>query len=201
MTHDELVAHAARWLRKRKRLPVVLQDVHCTCTSEQPDAIGWTTSGFSTLVECKTSASDLLRDFDKPFRRAPERGMGFERFYAFPSGFVDAHPKWWPVDRVREVPWFKGWGVIEFDSRGRLIFVHRSSQFHERNDRDERALLVQAVRKATEGWGRKTFGDIAPPMVDGDPHPSASKVIRMLREENLRFRTRLRILERLGAKE
>jgi hypothetical protein len=184
MTHDQLVTLAAAWLRKKKRVAVVLQDVRCMMTSEQPDVIGWGNAGFSVLVEVKASPGDLLRDADKTFRKAPERGMGYTRWYAFEKGFLESYPS-----SRNHIP--GSWGIVEIDEKGRAKELHKPSPFHVRNERDERVLLVQAVRKATEGWGRKTFGEIAPPMLDGDPHPSASKVIRELRTENLRLRREL----------
>lgn len=100
--------------------------------------------------------------------------MGYERIFAFPSGFMKAYP-----NVVNHLP--GGWGIVEFDDKGKAKVIRKGTPFYERNDRAERALLVQGVRKATEGWGRKTFGDLAPEMTDGDPHPTASKVIRELR--------------------
>lgn len=184
MTHDELVKLAARWLRIRKRHPVVLEDVRCFATSEQPDVIGWTNAGFSTLIEAKVSPSDALRDEHKTFRKQPSRGMGYERIFAFPAGFMSRYPS-----VVNHLP--GGWGIVEFDDKGRAKVIRKGTPFFERNDRAERALLVQGVRKATEGWGRKTFGDLAPEMTDGDPHPTASKVIRDLRIENRKLRDQL----------
>lgn len=185
MTHDELIEHAARWLRKRKRLPVVLQDVKTVMTSEQPDVIGWTNTGFSTLIECKVFPGDALRDKDKPFRRAPSTGMGFERYFAFPKGFLEHYP-----NTKNHLP--GAWGILEFDDKGKVTIVQKSAQFYERNDRCERSLLVQAVRRATEGWGRRMFGADAPKAPDGDPNPTASKVIRDLRNENTKLRAELR---------
>lgn len=185
MKHDELARLAANWLRKKKRLPVVLQDVKCMMTSEHPDAIAWNNSGFSVLVECKVYPADLFRDADKPFRKFPERGMGNKRWFAFPSGFLAAYPR-----AIVHCPGL--WGIVEIDDRGRAKVLRDAHAFPEWNRFDELRLLVQAVRKATEGWGRRTFGDIAPPTVDGDPHPTASKVIRDLRNENTKLRAELR---------
>ena len=185
MTHDELVRLAANWLRKKKRLPIVLQDVKCMMTSEQPDVIAWNNSGFSTLVEVKVFASDLVRDAEKTFRKVPERGMGYTRWFAFPKGFLAHHS-----GALNHCP--GAWGVVEIDERGRTTTIRMPTRMLEWNRFDELRLLIQACRKATEGWGRRVFGDIAPPMVDGDPHPTASKLIRELRTENRRLRDDLR---------
>lgn len=177
MTHDELVRLAANWIRKKNH-PIVLQDVKCQMTSEQPDVIAWGNSGFSTLIEVKVSLSDLVRDKDKSFRRNPASGMGFYRWYAFPKLFT----KMFPGALDTYTPGF--WGIVEIDDEGRAKQIRKPQPYREWNQRCERALLVNALRKATEGWGRRTFGDIAPEMKDGDPHPTASRIIKDLVAEN-----------------
>ncbi len=179
MTHDELVVTAARWLRTSRRFAIVLSDVHCAVTSEQPDVIGWTNGGFSCVVECKASRADFQRDAQKWFRRSPEIGMGHERWFCAPAGLLE----------VADLP--ERWGLVEPGAR-RLRVVRKAEAFPAWNNRCERALLVNALRRATEGWGRRMFGEIAPPTVDGDPHPTASKIIRDLRAENLKLRETLR---------
>lgn len=184
MTHDELVVLSARWLRTKKRLPIVLQDVRCMMVQEQPDAIGWNNSGFSVLVECKASREDLARDRDKPFRKVSNRGMGHARYYAIDFALLNKHPG---LERL--IP--ENWGIVAFLGMkgGRGEEIRKAQPQPAWNDRDERSLLVQALRKATEGWGRRTFGEIAPPLnPDGDPHPTASKIIKELRMANLALR-------------
>lgn len=181
MTHALMITHAERWVRRVKRCPVVLADVRCTAVNEQPDVIGWSNNGFSTVVECKVSRGDFLRDEKKWFRRSPASGMGYERWIATPTGLIT----------VDELP--DRWGLVVLATDGkRMIVARKAEPFHERNDRSERALLVNAVRRATEGWGRRIFGETAPAVVDGDPHPSAARVLRDLRAENLRLREQLR---------
>lgn len=179
MTHDELVAVGARWLRKRKH-PVVLCDVHTSVTDELPDVIAWTNGGHSTVVECKTSRADFLRDEKKQFRSAAAAGMGRERFFFLSSAFV----------AVEELP--DGWGLLLPSARGGVVVSAKSRVFASYDAKGERALLVSAVRRVTEGWGRRIFGEIAPPLVDGDPHPSASRRIRDLRAENQKLKASLR---------
>lgn len=176
-THDDLVRIAERWLRRQH--PVVLVDVNFAVASELPDAIGWTNGGYSTLVECKTSRSDFVRDAKKWFRRTPAVGMGYARYFLAPDGVLDG----------LELP--ERWGLLCAGARG--VRVAKEAQaFAEWCSRGERALLVGAVRRATEGWGRRAFGEIAPPIVDGDPHPTTAKVIRELRTEVLQLRDQLR---------
>ena len=99
MVHEKLVEKAVRWLRSYG-CGVVLSE-QSSASGETPDAIGWKGACHSVLVECKLSRPDFLADNDKPFRRAPESGMGCERFYLAPRGLLQ--PKELPV----------GWGLLE----------------------------------------------------------------------------------------
>jgi hypothetical protein len=115
LTHADLCAIAARWLKK----PLSAQGHGCqvafteTRTSflagESPDAIGFRVStptygGGSTIVECKVSRADFLQDGKKP-HRAAGCGMGRFRYYASPEGMISPE----------EVP--TGWGLIYVDER------------------------------------------------------------------------------------
>lgn len=176
MTHGELVKAAAAWLR-RQRCVVVLQDVRSWATNEQPDAIGWKGGGRGAIVvECKASASDYHRDRDKRFRREPRLGMGALRYYMAPSGLV---PPW-------QVP--KPWGLLEVGTDGKVRVASKPEVVPEWNRRAETSLLVDAVRRLVDGWGRQMFG-LAP---DGDAHPRPAAIIRELRAENAKLRQRLR---------
>lgn len=179
MKHAELIVHAAKWVRKR-RYRVVLQDVQATCVNEQPDVIAWKGNGSSIVIECKVSRSDFLRDAKKRWRYRAEDGMGYHRYYAVPDGPLAA------LDRQA------GWGLLVVKSGGRIVEAYPSGPFTKRNERAERALLISAVCRVTDGWGRKIFGAHAPQAPDGDPAPSTARVIRELREENRRLRARSR---------
>lgn len=180
MTHDELVKVAERWLRKKHR--IVLSDVRCSMISEQPDAIGWSLSGFSTLIECKSSVADFRRDRKKFARRFDDRGMGFRRYYLAPAGII-------PLPEVPEK-----WGLLEV-SGAKIKEIKPAAKYENLISREEFILVLSALCRATEGWGRSMFGDQAPQVPDGDPHPTASKTIRMLREDNARLR---RELQKMG---
>lgn len=177
-THADLVLVAERWLRRKH--PVVLVDVKMSTTNEQPDAIGWMNNGTSTLIECKTSRSDFQRDANKWFRRAPELGVGSRRYFLTPDALLEG----------LFLP--EGWGLLYATRRGanemRVRVIRPSAALIALNQAGEKAMLVGAVRRATEGWGRRTFGDLAPELVDGDPHPTASRIIRDLRNEVQRLR-------------
>jgi hypothetical protein len=177
MNHSDLVARAARWL-KSKRYPIVLSDVRITAISELPDVIGFRTSGDSLLVECKASREDFRRDSLKFFRRVPEAGMGYFRWYFAPVGVLK------PEDMPTR------WGLALVDGE-RVSIAKKPTPFVERAIRVENTLLVSALRRATEGWGRQMFGERAPLAPNGDPHPRAAAAIRDLSEENRRLRHEL----------
>jgi hypothetical protein len=103
VTHTQLVDLAVAWLR-RYRCGVVLSEQACI-SGEMPDAIGWRKSCHSVLVECKVSRADFLADRVKPWRQAPETGVGCERYYLSRRGLI----------RIEELP--DGWGLLEVVSR------------------------------------------------------------------------------------
>lgn len=133
MTHAGLVDRAVAWLRGTQRCHVVLHE-RCGRTGEQPDAIGWTPSGASLLVECKVSRADFLADAKKPWRRVPEIAMGCERWYFTPDGLL--HPS--------ELP--DGFGLAEAGPR--VVRIKRKAQGRPDYCRTtEIALLVSELRR------------------------------------------------------
>lgn len=72
LTHKQLEVRARVWLRNtRKCKPVFSNNASC---QEIPDAIGWSSHHRwygSTVVECKTSASDFYADKKKRLRWKP----------------------------------------------------------------------------------------------------------------------------------
>ena len=101
MTYKELTKLAIRWLRKQRNHTVISEMV--SLASEVPDAIGWK-EGISTLIECKTSRSDFLKDLKKYFRIRPESGMGRYRYYMCPNVLIheDELPEKWGLLYVME---------------------------------------------------------------------------------------------------
>lgn len=188
MTHDELVRAAARWLRKQ-RYAVVLEDVRTTCVNEQPDVIGWKNHGGSFVLECKTSLSDYRADAVKGFRRYPERGMGRLRAYVAPGTLAGRM-----ADELRTLPSEDGrWGVYALGGPKEAPKVLLQPQpFPEFATNEEICLLVSSVRRVTEGWGRRMLGPDAPLNPNGDPHPTASKIIRDLMRDNANLRRQLK---------
>lgn len=91
--------------------------------------------GSSTLIECKVSQADYVRDQSKFFRRLEGSGMGMYRYYMAPKGVID----------VRTLP--KKWGLIEVNGNGRTRVVKRSQTFYDWNGRSERGMLVSIIRR------------------------------------------------------
>lgn len=104
--------------------------------SEIPDAIGWSTAGYSTLVECKASRSDFLRDQKKYFRRVSEMGVGMQRFYLTPPGLLSPE----------ELP--EGWGLLEAGHPLHLTKIRmvRASERFEISETSEMSILIQLMR-------------------------------------------------------
>jgi hypothetical protein len=134
VTHSQLVASAAEWLRKY-RCGIVLSEQACV-SGEMPDAIGWKRACHSVVVECKISRADFVADQEKPFRQKPELGLGCERFYLTPEGLL--HPE--------ELP--RGWGLLEAVKR--KVHIIRRSARNLRTAvgfRNEMNLLLASLRR------------------------------------------------------
>lgn len=127
ISHKDLVCAARRWLFKT--CPIVITEL--ATVGEEPDAIGWQSSGVSILVECKASRQDFRRDREKEHRRAC--GVGQARYYLTPRNLVS----------LEELP--KGWGLIEFD--GKRFFRVRSSEVHQAFETHEKTILISVLRR------------------------------------------------------
>lgn len=92
MSHKELVERAGKWLNKNHG--VVCMEVVCYAP-ETPDAIGFNHT-HSTVVECKASRADFLRD-KKKWHRTVGIGMGNYRYYLCEPGVIkfDEVPERW----------------------------------------------------------------------------------------------------------
>jgi hypothetical protein len=92
ISHASLVALGVRWLSRRSS--TVFYEL--ASAKEIPDIIGWAL-GISTLIECKASRADFLRDAHKIVRKKPAIGMGQRRYYLCPQGVIgieDLPAKW-----------------------------------------------------------------------------------------------------------
>jgi len=143
-THAELVAIAERWL-SNQGCKIVLREFSTQIQSgEIPDAIGFG-RGTSVLVECKTTRSDFLRDKRKPFRRAPEHGLGDWRYYLCPADVIQPSdlPQGWGL------LWLQGNRVRAIVDPGKKPGVPRYGGIapFEGHKRNEQTLLVSALRR------------------------------------------------------
>ena len=138
ISHRELVDRAFLYLhtigcsvRFRERVASI---------SENPDAMGFGGRQFSVLIECKASRADFSTDRKKWFRRRPEDGMGYNRYYMAPVGML----------KSSEIP--KGWGLLEVYEKTprmnrRVRIAVEAEPFYERNREAEIAYLVSAIRR------------------------------------------------------
>ena len=136
MTHDELRKLAVKWLTVTKKCTVVLSEI-VTHATQIPDAIGWQTER-STLVECKISRADFLREKDKVHQRAGAT-PGMKRFYLTPPALL----------QIEDLP--DGWGLLE--AREEYVKVVRDSAhfaMSERGMSEEIIMLVSALRRVKQ---------------------------------------------------
>lgn len=109
-------------------------------SSENPDVIGFGGRHFSVLIECKASRNDFAADKTKWFRKRPEDGMGYKRYFMAPVGML----------KPSEIP--KGWGLLEVYEKTprmnrRVCIAVDAEAFHERNREAEIKYLVSAIRR------------------------------------------------------
>lgn len=130
LTHKMLVDRAAKWLAGTMKCSPVIVERNCYATAESPDAFGINSDG-TIVVECKTSVRDFYADLQKPFRKAPEDGMGRLRFYLTPPRLINP-------DRLLLAP---GWGLLEV--RGSIIRVVKDSAVFRQSSNAE-CLLVRS---------------------------------------------------------
>lgn len=146
-THAELCAIAVKWLKR----PLSRYGHGCQIafpeprisflSGECPDAIGFRVStrwygGGSTVVECKTSRTDFLRDNAKP-HRADGQGMGRFRYFLCLDGLI----------KPDELP--PGWGLIYAGARGTIrvmagatLFIREPGPYDRPHDAFMETLLL-----------------------------------------------------------
>lgn len=136
MTHDELVKIACEWLFKKKHLQIVLGDFRTVNVNEHPDAIVWKSSGWSILIEVKTSRADFLRDAKK-FSRRNQYAMGQQRYYLAPENIL----------KEEEIP--EGWGFLTVSEKNKVKVVREAkhNQWHFDRMRQELPMLIAATRR------------------------------------------------------
>jgi hypothetical protein len=161
VTHAQLVAYGARWLRKQG-FPVVWTELTAGWSREQPDVIGFR-STCSAIVEAKASRRDFLADAKKPERAGEAQGVGVYRFYLSPPDVIapgDLPPRWGllhlvdgkVIEVVRPLGnLWSGYGCTSAPD------VWKSFQ-HEVNDRAERGLLFSIARRLAKGQAARPTG-------------------------------------------
>lgn len=141
VNHDQLVGVARKWLRGQNCTVVITELT--TYADETPDAIGWRAGGYlgviSTLIECKTSLSDLKADLSKAFRGPNGKGMGKFRYYLVPAGAFKV-----PDDVEGSA--FARWGILEWT--GKVVRVIRESEVFQPTMEREIMVLTSAMRRA-----------------------------------------------------
>jgi hypothetical protein len=140
LTHAQLVARAARWLRGTCKCLWVLNESKAGYVyTETADVIGWDRRGMSHLVECKVSRADFTRDKHKEFRRIPSLGMGSFRYYMIPA----------EIEEKIEVP--ERWGLLVL--RNDRVFVAKKPEMQPRNADVEISLVLhQDLQKMATNW-------------------------------------------------
>lgn len=141
-THKQCVEAATTYLSKRCN--VVLPEFY-SWNGELADVIGFA-SRHSTLIECKVSRGDFLKDRSKHFRAFPEQGMGDYRYYCCPKGMIDK----------KELP--EGWGLLYLYPNGRVREISDSRLF-EKNMKAEHHLLYYYARRANYAGVHKVVLD------------------------------------------
>ena len=143
ITHNELIELGRKWLIKpynsaadygHSGCSVILTEICAVPRSgEQPDVLGFC-SDKSILIECKASRADFLADKNKPFRVAPEMGVGCQRWYMAPQGLI----------KENEVP--PKWGLLEV-THGRRITPSKKPEPQEKSWRNEMVMIVSMLRR------------------------------------------------------
>lgn len=140
MTHAECVAAATEYMQKRS--DVVLPEFY-SWNAELPDVIAFNRDS-STVIECKVSRSDFLRDKAKPFRMNPNSGMGDSRYYCCPKGLI----------KPEELPVY--WGLLYVYPDGKVRKQRESVGRFKKNIDAEHHLLFYYARRAYYAGVHKT---------------------------------------------
>lgn len=142
MTHQTLVKLGTKWLSHRAS--VVLSEFR-TNANEIPDVVGWGHT-HSTVIECKISRSDFLRDKEKIHRRKPELAMGHYRYFLCPANLI----------QPEELP--KKWGLL-YAAGAHVTVVKQPKGHPQRNRVDEISFLVSMLRRAQIRIGTRPLSE------------------------------------------
>jgi hypothetical protein len=162
-SHADLVERAAVWLAHSMRCPLVITELRGGY-GEEPDAIGFTSTGGSILVECKASKSDFEKDKWKSSRRTLSGlGMGNRRFYLVPKELLN-HVM------LNRPP---GWGVL-VAYKTRVETKHMGEWIKDVNKTKETGMLVSSLRRLAGEKHPLTGVNIRHYTIDGPQNPKAT---------------------------
>lgn len=131
MTHAEMVECACSWLKRK--YPIVISEM-VSGASETPDAIGFD-SGTTTIVECKVTRADFLRDKKKWFRQNPEQGMGNYRYFLTLPGVI----------KPEEVD--EKWGLLIFNPETKRFRRLKEAVQQESHLVSQQKILISCIRR------------------------------------------------------
>ncbi len=142
MQHATLVQLGVRWLSRQ--CSVVLYEAAAS-KGEIPDVIGWAGSR-STLIECKVTRADFLRDASKAARSKPKLGMAHRRFYLCPANVL----------QVEDMP--AKWGLLWVE-KGSITVQREAKGFPQRNLLAEVQFLSTMLRRAQIRIGSRPLSE------------------------------------------
>jgi hypothetical protein len=142
LTHASLVALGVRWLSRQSS--TVFYEF-AAVVKESPDIIAWS-NGLSTLIECKATRADFLRDSKKPVRRNPQAGMGQRRYYLCPPEVI----------KPEDVP--KKWGLL-WAEKGRIVVKKEARGNPDRSLIAELRFLNSMLRRAQIRIGTRPLSE------------------------------------------
>lgn len=140
MQHATLVQMGVRWLGRQ--CSVVFYEA-APARGEIPDVLGWSGSA-STLIECKVSRADFLRDRAKKSRM--RLGLGQRRYYLCPAGVL----------RPEDLP--PKWGLL-WAGKGSVTVQREARGFAKRNLTGEVQFLSAMLRRAQIRIGTRPLAE------------------------------------------
>jgi len=141
-THAKLVKLAAKWLEQHGHVVVVTE--LGTVSGEQPDAMGFTYRGETTVIECKASRADFRADAKKESRTSS--ALGQRRYFLAPYEIIAA----------TELP--TDWGLLVVKA-GR-VRERVSPQLQPTDKQKEMRVLISLLRRLGVHKDRGTYINI-----------------------------------------
>lgn len=144
-THKMLVDIGAKFLKNFGCSVILTELASLNNTGEIPDIFAMK-SGYSVVIECKTSRSDFVADRKKIFRKNSEMGMGQFRYILCPENIISIED----LCGIHE-----NWGLLYVKQNRRIerVVFPKENCFHYDEHRfvcnldAERSLLSSALRR------------------------------------------------------